>query len=80
MKVLRQGIRSTNKKEKNKLNDDNLLQLPTKKEHDIFIKITDLKETIYTDQAGQIPCTYSKGNRYIILAIHIDDTYTSWMQ
>ena len=55
MKGLRQGIRSTKEKEYNKLNNDDSLQLPIKKEHDVFFKIVEMKDTIYTARTGQFP-------------------------
>ena len=39
------------------------------------MKILDLKETIYTDQTGQFPFTSSKGNRYVMVAIHVGASY-----
>ena len=50
-------------------------QDPIKKEHDIFIQIVDLKETIYTDQTGKFPYLSSKGNRYVMVGIHVDANY-----
>jgi len=46
-----------------------------KKKHDICVKVFDLQETIYTDQTGQFPYLSSKGNRYIMVAYHIDANY-----
>ena len=46
-----------------------------KKEHDVYVKVLDLKETIYTDQIGQFPFTSSKGNCYLMVAIHVDASY-----
>ena len=46
-----------------------------KKEHDVYTKVLDLKETIYTDQTGQFPFTSSKGNQYVMVAIHVDASY-----
>ena len=46
-----------------------------KKKHDIFVKVFDLQETTYTDQTGQFPYLSSEGNRYIMVAYHIDANY-----
>ena len=55
VKGLGQSTRSTKEKENNKLNDDSSTQLLIKKEHNIFIKIVNMKETIYTNQTDQFP-------------------------
>ena len=39
------------------------------------MKIINTKDTIYTDQTGQFLHMSNKGNRYIIVAIHIDSNY-----
>ena len=41
----------------------------------MYSKIIDLKEEIYTDQKGQFPFKSNKGNRYVMVAIHIDASY-----
>ncbi|KAL7525440.1 hypothetical protein ACHAWF_004304, partial [Thalassiosira exigua] len=70
----RQGIKSTKKR----LSEQNASEPkvePKAKEHDIFIQIVDLQETIYTDQTGKFPYLSSKGNRYVMVAVHIDANY-----
>ena len=42
------------------------------KQHDIMVKTVNLKETIYTNQTGKFPYVSSKGNRYIMVAVHVD--------
>ncbi len=42
---------------------------------DIFFHIEDLSETIHTDQTGGFPYTSQRGNRYIMVAIHLDANY-----
>ena len=51
------------------------LKVSMKNEHNVYVEVLDLKETIYTDQTGQLPFTSSKGNRYIMAAIHVDASY-----
>ncbi|KAL7547782.1 hypothetical protein ACHAWF_012589 [Thalassiosira exigua] len=68
----RQGIRSTKQKEPPQ---EETAPKPSKKEHDIYVKVVDLQETIYTDQTGKFPYLSSKGNRYIMVAVHIDANY-----
>jgi hypothetical protein len=46
------------------------------KQHDnMFIKIADLSNTIHSDQTGAFPFTSQCGNRYIMVAIHINVNY-----
>jgi len=73
MKGQRQGVKST-KTGGEKANQEDIepLQKPLQKKNDIYYKIIDLKETIYTDQTGQFSHLSSKGNRYIMVAILID--------
>ena len=76
MKGQRQGVKSTKTggKEANQ-KDSETPQTPMQKKNDVYYNIIDLKETIYTDQTGQCPHLSSKGNRYIMVAIHIDTNY-----
>ena len=39
---------------------------PLRKNHDIYVRIDQLRDTIYTDQAGKFPITSSRGYKYII--------------
>ena len=41
----------------------------------IFFHIEDLSNTIHTDQTGGFPYTSQRGNRYIMVAIHLDANY-----
>ncbi len=42
------------------------------KHHDnMFIKVMDLTDTIHSDQIGAFPFTSQRGNRYIMVAIHM---------
>jgi len=45
------------------------------KMNDFYYKVIDLKETIYTNQTDQFPHLSSKGNMYVMVAIHIDANY-----
>jgi hypothetical protein len=49
--------------------------LPPTKLDDIFIHVVDLTEEIYTDQTGDFPHISQRGNRYIMVAIHLDANY-----
>ena len=71
-----QGVRSSRVKAKStKPEDTKDLNNPEPKQNDVFMKIIDMKDTIYTDQTGQFPHLSSKGNRYIMVAMHIDSNY-----
>ncbi len=45
------------------------------KTHKAFFCIEDLSSLIHTDQMGAFPFTSQRGNRYIIVAIHLDANY-----
>ena len=41
----------------------------------MFVKIIDLKETVYTNQTGQFTYLSRKDNIYIMVEIHVDANY-----
>jgi hypothetical protein len=49
--------------------------LPPTKLDDIFIHVVNLTKEIHTDQTGAFPHTSQRGNRYIMVAIHLDANY-----
>jgi len=49
--------------------------LPPTKLNDIFVRVVDLTNEIHTDQTGAFPHTSQRGNRYIMVAIHLDANY-----
>ena len=56
--------------------DDSHSPPPTIARHnDIFLHVADLSETIHTDQTGGFPFLSQQGNRYIMVAIHLDANY-----
>ena len=67
MKSQYQVLRSTNTEESNPYQE---LQ---KNQHEMFIKVVDLKETMYSDQTSKSPYLSSKGMRYIMIAYHTDE-------
>jgi hypothetical protein len=86
MKGQRQGVGSTRQKTidyivakekhiKIEPGAKNANQSHIKWHEDMFIKIVDLANTIYSDQTGAFPLNSQHGNRYIIFAIHIDANY-----
>ena len=76
MQAQRQDIRSLKIKAKAaKPEESKDQETPMTKQNDVFMKIIDTKDTIYTKQTGQYPHLSSKCNIYIMLAIHIDSNY-----
>ena len=73
----RQGIRSTKPPELTATQGDN--DKPTALSeactNGIFTHIADLTKSIHTDQTGAFPYTSQRGNRYIMVAIHLDANY-----
>jgi hypothetical protein len=48
---------------------------PITKTHEAFSCIEDLSNLIHTDQTGAFPFTSQQGNRYIMVAIHLNANY-----
>ncbi len=51
------------------------LKAPSVKHSDIFMCIEDLSDMIHLDQTGGFPYTSQRGNRYIMVAIHLNANY-----
>jgi hypothetical protein len=49
--------------------------IPITKTHKAFFCIKDLSDSIHTDQTGAFPFTSQCGNRYIMVAIHLNANY-----
>ena len=47
-------------------------QLVGKKKQDIFTKVYDVRDTIFSDQTGQFPTRSRRGNKYIMVMVEID--------
>ncbi len=87
LKGQRQGIRSTkqialekiikNEQVRIKIEGENspFHHIPITKTHKAFFCIKDLSDSIHTDQTGAFPFTPQHGNRYIMVAIHLDANY-----
>jgi hypothetical protein len=45
------------------------------KTHEAFFRVDDFTNSIQTDQTGAFPFTSQRGNRYIMVAIHLDANY-----
>ena len=48
------------------------LEEKRKKKRDIYIKVYDMKEKIYSDQTGKFPKTSQRGNKYIMVMVEVD--------
>ncbi len=82
MKGQRQGVRSTKTRvlerivarERQIKIEPGTEDLPTdiRRHDDIFIQIMDLADTTHSDQTGTFPFTSQRGNRYIMVIIHVD--------
>ena len=76
MQGINQDIRSTKVKKQPltfQLDNGETLTIPLQKHQDIYIKINDAKETMYTNQTGAFPVTSKKGNKYIMIMCEIDN-------
>jgi hypothetical protein len=49
--------------------------LPPTKLNNMYVHVEDLNEEIHTNQTGAFPHTSQRGNRYIMVAIHLDANY-----
>ena len=75
MRSIKQGICLTKiKKEPTKitLHDNEILTIPLKKHHDVYVRINKAKETIYSDQTGRFPITSIKGKNHIMITYDHD--------
>ena len=75
MRSVKQGIRSTKQKKEPitiKVEGGEELTIPLKKHNDIYLKIEEPRETMYTDQTGAFPTRSRKGNRYIMIMCEMD--------
>ena len=70
MRQTRQGVRST--KENVVVRDENNEAVPRTKQHDLYVCLDQVRDTIYTDQTGEFPITSSRGNKYIMIMCYID--------
>jgi hypothetical protein len=82
LKGQQQGICSTKQKALDKIIEmaatslhSATLKAPIVKLSDIFVRIKDLSDTIQSDQTGSFPYTSQGGNRYIMVAIHLNKNY-----
>ena len=72
MRQVRQGVRSTKEKLAVAEKDNSNTHAPLRKNHDIYVPIEQVRDTIYNDQTGKFPITSSRGHTYIIVLCSID--------
>jgi hypothetical protein len=87
LKGQRQGIQSTKQKALEKIIENEMVRIkikgktspfhhiPITKTHKAFFCIENLSNLIHTDQTGAFPFTSQQGNRYIMVAIHLNANY-----
>jgi hypothetical protein len=71
MKKQRQNVRST----KVKVEDESNTHTPHLKKNDVYVKIFNARDTIHTDQTGNLPVTSSRGNKFIMVLVNVDGNY-----
>eukprot|EP00804_Cyclotella_cryptica_P002334 CCRYP_004053-RC/>CCRYP_004053-RC protein AED:0.43 eAED:0.24 QI:0/-1/0/1/-1/0/1/0/513 len=49
-------------------------QLRGKKVKDVYVKVYDVRETVFTDQTGQFPTRSQAGNKYLMVLVDIDSS------
>ena len=45
------------------------------KQKDVYVKIWDTQEKVYTDQTGRLPWQSYKGNRYVMVLVEVNANY-----
>ena len=81
MKGQRQGVRSVKPKSirEETEQDANAMSILTsaakQKQKDVYVKIWDTQEKVYTDQTGRLPWQSYKGNRYVMVLVEVDSNY-----
>jgi hypothetical protein len=67
------NVRSTKSKPK-PFEIANTIKRKGKKEHDIYTKVYNVRETIYSNQTGQLPTRSLSGNKQIMIMVVIDNS------
>ena len=66
---VRQNVQSTKPKP---FEEPNTNKLRGKKNKDVYVKVYDIKENVYSDQTGRFPKTSMYGNKYIMVMVEVD--------
>jgi hypothetical protein len=79
MNQTRKNVRSTKAKPttweqpaQSPLEEPNTSQLRGKKVRDVFTRVYDIHETVFSDQTGRFPTRSQRGNKYIMVMVEID--------
>ncbi len=79
MKQQRQGFRSTKAEDVNSTpaapETPSDPPEPKTRHNDVYVKVWDVKEKIFTEQTGKSPYQSTSGNRYLIVMVEIDSNY-----
>ena len=68
---IRKNIRSTKPKPA-PMETPNIATLRGQKLHDVYTKVYDVCNTVFSDQTGQFPTRYQRGNKYIMVMVEIN--------
>ena len=74
MKQARQGVRSTQNQEPEG-EEASPTEEPKKKHKDVYCKVWEPKEKIFTDQTGKFPYQSVEGHRYMMIMVEVDSNY-----
>ena len=74
MRHTRQGARSTREKIQVLQTSayGTTINIPSKTDYNICVKITDRKHTIYNDQTDKFPVTSRRGHKYLMIICEVD--------
>ena len=78
MRGIRQNIISTREKKQPltyQLDNRETLTTPLQKHQDVYVKINNAKEMMYTDQTGAFSVISKKRNKYIMILCEIDKNF-----
>ena len=65
----RKNVRST---KTSAFKEPNTTQLRGQKIRDVYTKVYNVRETIFSDQTGQFPKRSARGNKYVMVLVEID--------
>ena len=72
MKKQRQNVRTTKVKVESNADETTA---PFAKKKEIFIKIFNVRDTIHTDQTGNLPVTSSRGHKFLMVLVNVDGNF-----
>jgi hypothetical protein len=73
VKAQKRGARGTSVSDANLVFEEpNVSQLKGKKIRDVYTRVYDVRNTVFSDQTGQFPTRSQRGNKYIMVMVEID--------